>query len=90
MKIDRSFVRGLPHSSEDTAIVNAVIVLGHALNPSVTAEGVETAEQLGNLQNAGCDTAQGFLFSRPEHPDVVERLLLEEETAEAAPSEASI
>jgi diguanylate cyclase (GGDEF)-like protein len=76
VKIDRSFVRGLPHSSEDVAIVGAVIELGHALNLSVVAEGVETADQLGNLQSAGCDTAQGFLFSRPEHPDVVEGLVL--------------
>ena len=75
VKIDRSFVRGLPHSSEDVAIVGAVIELGHALNLSVVAEGVETADQLGNLQRAGCDTAQGFLFSRPEHPDVVDGLV---------------
>jgi diguanylate cyclase len=74
VKVDRSFVRGLPDNEEDVAIVNAVIELGHALKLSVTAEGVETADQLGNLQTAGCDTAQGFLFYRPEPPEVVERL----------------
>jgi diguanylate cyclase (GGDEF)-like protein len=75
VKIDRSFVRGLPHSTEDVAIVSAVIELGHALNLSVVAEGVETSDQLGELQTAGCDSFQGFLFSRPEHPDVVDGLL---------------
>ena len=74
VKVDRSFVRGLPDNEEDVAIVNAVIELGHALKLSVTAEGVETTDQLGNLQTAGCDTAQGFLFYRPEPPEVVERL----------------
>jgi EAL domain-containing protein (putative c-di-GMP-specific phosphodiesterase class I) len=76
VKIDRSFVRGLPENGEDAAIVNAVIELGHALSLSVTAEGVETAEQLGNLRSAGCDTAQGFLFSRPEPAEVVAELFM--------------
>jgi diguanylate cyclase (GGDEF)-like protein len=74
VKVDRSFVRGLPENEEDVAIVNAVIELGHALKLSVTAEGVETREQLGNLQAAGCDTAQGFLFFRPEPPEDVAKL----------------
>src|SRR5205823_3339684 len=72
VKVDRSFVRGLPENEEDVAIVNAVIELGHALKLSVTAEGVETTGQLDNLQSAGCDTAQGFLFFRPEPPEVLE------------------
>jgi diguanylate cyclase len=74
VKVDRSFVRGLPENEEDVAIVNAVIELGHALKLSVTAEGVETLEQLGNLRTAGCDTAQGFLFFRPEPPEEVAKL----------------
>ncbi len=87
VKVDRSFVRGLPDNDEDVAIVNAVIELGHALKLSVTAEGVETTDQLGNLQTAGCDTAQGFLFYRPEPPEVVERLLADSHgIAEPAPA----
>jgi diguanylate cyclase (GGDEF)-like protein len=74
VKVDRSFVRGLPDNEEDVAIVNAVIELGHALKLSVTAEGVETREQFGNLQAAGCDTAQGFLFFRPEPPEEIAKL----------------
>ena len=81
VKVDRSFVRGLPDNEEDVAIVNAVIELGHALKLSVTAEGVETTDQLGNLQTAGCDTAQGFLFYRPEPPEVVEQLFADRKAA---------
>jgi diguanylate cyclase (GGDEF)-like protein len=74
VKVDRSFVRGLPDNQEDVAIVNAVIELGHALKLKVTAEGVETTDQMDSLRLAGCDTAQGFLFFRPEPPEVVEKL----------------
>jgi diguanylate cyclase (GGDEF)-like protein len=84
VKVDRSFVRGLPENEEDVAIVNAVIELGHALKLSVTAEGVETVEQLGNLRTAGCDTAQGFLFFRPEPPEEVAKLFAGAQAAAAA------
>jgi diguanylate cyclase (GGDEF)-like protein len=83
VKVDRSFVRGLPDNEEDVAIVNAVIELGHALKLSVTAEGVETADQHHNLIAAGCDTAQGFLFFRPEPPEVLQQLFADESAAAA-------
>ncbi len=89
VKVDRSFVRGLPDNEEDVAIVNAVIELGHALKLSVTAEGVENADQLVNLKSAGCDTAQGFLFYHPEPPEVVEQLFFAEVQATAISSSAS-
>jgi diguanylate cyclase (GGDEF)-like protein len=84
VKVDRSFVRGLPENEEDVAIVNAVIELGHALKLSVTAEGVETADQHRNLMSAGCDTAQGFLFFRPEPPEFLEQLFAAASGAAAA------
>jgi predicted signal transduction protein with EAL and GGDEF domain len=65
LKVDRSFVMDLPGREADTAIVRAVIDLGHSLGMSVTAEGVETDVQRTCLKQLGCDTYQGFLFSRP-------------------------
>jgi diguanylate cyclase (GGDEF)-like protein len=84
VKVDRSFVRGVPDNEEDVAIVNAVIELGHALKLSVTAEGVETTDQFENLRAAGCDTAQGFLFFRPEPPEEVAKLFAGAQAAAAA------
>jgi len=65
LKIDRSFVADLPGSATDVALVRTVIDLGHSLGMKVTAEGVETDEQLACLKQFGCDAFQGFLFSRP-------------------------
>lgn len=64
IKIDRSFISGLPENEESQAIVKMVIGLGKALGLRVTAEGVETEAQL-NWIRRGCDEAQGYLLSRP-------------------------
>ena len=63
LKIDRSFLRGLPEDQSDVGIVNAVINLGRALDLSIVAEGVETETQRQFLQDAGCEQYQGFLFA---------------------------
>jgi len=65
LKIDQSFVRHLRADSEDAAIVQAVINLGHHLGLSVIAEGVETADQRALLNSWGCDEIQGYFYGRP-------------------------
>lgn len=65
LKIDRSFVQDLPAGGDARAIVRAVTGLGRSLGIAVTAEGVETADQLQDLLREGCDAAQGYLFGRP-------------------------
>lgn len=65
LKIDRSFVMGLPHDPEDVAIVRSVIALAEALDMVVTAEGIEDVEQVAALVALGCRRGQGYLFARP-------------------------
>ena len=65
LKIDQSFVRNMTKGSDDLALCEAMIVMAHKLGMRVIAEGVETAEQRDLLIAAGCDFAQGYLFSRP-------------------------
>ena len=78
IKIDRSFVQNLGKANS-TAIVTAVVNLGHAMGLQVTAEGVETAEQSRFLSAAGCNVMQGYLFSRALPEEELAELLTQKE-----------
>ena len=65
IKIDRTFVMNLGRSPQSAAIVRAVIGLGHGLEMSIVAEGVETQEQLSFLADEGCDAVQGYFLGKP-------------------------
>jgi diguanylate cyclase (GGDEF)-like protein/PAS domain S-box-containing protein len=84
LKIDKTFVADVCKDPHDTAIVRAIITLGHALDLTVIAEGVETQEQLRYLSSLGCDVVQGFLFSKSLPAPVFEELLLEQRRAAAS------
>ena len=92
LKIDRSFVREITSNSEDKAIADAIIALGRALDLTIVAEGVETAEQEAFLRAHHCDQIQGYLVSKPVPADefaafMADRMLAELKTqvAKAAP-----
>ena len=71
LKIDRSFVAGMPEMNGSLSIVDAVISLAHSLGLKVVAEGVETEEQATQLRQLDCDQMQGYLFSKPLPPEEV-------------------
>lgn len=65
IKIDRSFIRDIPHDAEDSAITETIIAMGKTLSLTVVAEGVEVIEQLNFLRERGCDQMQGYYFNEP-------------------------
>ena len=75
LKIDQAFIRSVTVDNEDGALVKAIIAMAHALGMDVVAEGVELQEQLEFLGVHGCDTMQGYLFSRPVPAAELEKLL---------------
>jgi diguanylate cyclase (GGDEF)-like protein/PAS domain S-box-containing protein len=84
LKIDKTFVSDVCKDPHDTAIVRAIINLGHALDLTVIAEGVETKEQLQYLSALECDVVQGFLFSKALSATAFEELLVEQRTVSLA------
>jgi diguanylate cyclase (GGDEF)-like protein/PAS domain S-box-containing protein len=75
LKIDRSFVSGVDSNADDRAIVKATIDMAHAVGLTVVAEGVETREQEQYLRASGCDSAQGYLYARPQPAEAITKVL---------------
>ncbi|MGB9108543.1 MAG: EAL domain-containing protein, partial [Telluria sp.] len=71
LKIDRSFVMHLEAGTTDYALCETIVLMAHKLGMQVVAEGIETPEQLGLLQQAGCDFGQGYLFSNAVVPETI-------------------
>ncbi len=78
VKIDRSFITGLPEDKASVTLVSSVIGLASAFGLKVVAEGVETVGQLAALRAMGCDQSQGYLHSRPVAVEQFEKLLREQ------------
>ncbi|MBB4121483.1 putative bifunctional diguanylate cyclase/phosphodiesterase [Martelella radicis] len=75
IKIDRSFVSGLPQDTLSAAIVRSTVIIGKSLGLRVLAEGVETEEQLEFLRREGCPRAQGYYFGKPKPRDEIEDIV---------------
>jgi EAL domain-containing protein (putative c-di-GMP-specific phosphodiesterase class I) len=77
LKIDRSFIADVDTDPGSASVANSIIDIAHNLGMEAVAEGVETGEQLEFLRRCGCDTFQGFLFSRPVPAEQFAELLRE-------------
>jgi predicted signal transduction protein with EAL and GGDEF domain len=85
LKIDRSFVRDLGMTPQSSAVVTAIIALARSLGLRVIAEGVENLRQMEVLHRLGCGIMQGFLFSKPQPPEDIERWLQQTVLPKKAP-----
>jgi EAL domain-containing protein (putative c-di-GMP-specific phosphodiesterase class I) len=83
LKIDRSFIEGVGRVADDSAIVAAIVSMGHSLGLSVVAEGVESQEQVAELRKLGCDLAQGYYYAPPQPASLVDELLNQDWRPEA-------
>ncbi|WP_008309875.1 putative bifunctional diguanylate cyclase/phosphodiesterase [Leptolyngbya sp. PCC 6406] len=75
LKIDQSFIRAMLNSTRNTKLVRSILKLGQALGMSIVAEGIETEEQLRQLQDWGCEYGQGYFLGRPLDPKEIAPLL---------------
>ncbi len=75
IKIDRAFVRDIPDSTNDVAIIKATLALARSLELTVTAEGIETREQADFLRELDCEMGQGYYYARPTRIDELPKLL---------------
>jgi diguanylate cyclase (GGDEF)-like protein len=90
LKIDRSFIMNMSDSADDANIVRSAIELGHSLNLSVVAEGIESQDHLQRLEEFGCDVAQGFHLGRPVPPEDIPRALRDLGESRAGPSSGDL
>lgn len=78
IKIDQSFVRGVPSDANDQAIATIIIAMGRQLNLQVIAEGIESPDQAAFIQGLGCTEAQGYFYGGPQPPEAIAERLRDE------------
>ena len=90
LKIDKSFISGLPQDSENAAITRAIIAMAHGLKMVVVAEGVETDEQLMMLEQYGCDMVQGYYLGHPSPHESITLMLNNQSALAAMPPQLNL
>lgn len=79
IKIDRSFISNIMEDQHNAQLIKTILILSHTLNCTVVAEGIENHEQADLLAELGCSYGQGYLYSRPENSEEIEKLLVDQQ-----------